>query len=89
MPIHDLEQTAGESGAAIEPDASSAGKIDVNHASAAELDALPGIGAAKANAIVADRERNGAFRSADDLQRVKGIGPKLVEKLKSLIVLGT
>ncbi|QHT60251.1 hypothetical protein GXP70_10045 [Paenibacillus lycopersici] len=67
--------------------ASNEGKIDVNHASAAELDALPGIGAAKAEAIVADRERNGLFRNPDDLLRVKGIGPKLLDKMKSYIVL--
>ena len=77
---------------AADPDAASQssqdGKIDVNHASSAELDALPGIGASKAEAIVADRERNGPFRSADDLLRVKGIGPKLLDKMKSLIVLG-
>ncbi|QHW30481.1 hypothetical protein GZH47_06210 [Paenibacillus rhizovicinus] len=67
--------------------ASGEGKIDINHASAAELDALPGIGAAKAEAIVADRERNGLFQRSDDLLRVKGIGPKLLDKMKSYIVL--
>ena len=63
------------------------GKIDINHATAAQLDALPGIGAAKAEAIVADRAQNGLFKSADDLLRVKGIGPKLLDKMKSFIVL--
>ncbi|NBD22905.1 ComEA family DNA-binding protein [Paenibacillus glycinis] len=78
--------------AADDPDTASSpsadGKIDVNHATSAELDALPGIGAAKAEAIVAERERGGPFRSADDLLRVKGIGPKLLDTMKSLIVLG-
>ncbi|WP_308638813.1 ComEA family DNA-binding protein [Paenibacillus silvisoli] len=67
-------------------DAAGSGKIDINHATAAELDALPGIGAAKAKSIVDDREKNGPFRSADDLLRVKGIGPKLLDKMKSFIV---
>ncbi|GGD71772.1 ComEA family DNA-binding protein [Paenibacillus nasutitermitis] len=62
------------------------GKINLNRATAAELDALPGIGEAKARAIVADREKNGPFRSVDDLLRVKGIGPKLLEKMKASIV---
>ncbi|WP_206098523.1 ComEA family DNA-binding protein [Paenibacillus montanisoli] len=62
------------------------GKIDINHATAEELDAIPGIGAAKAKSIVEDRKKNGLFRKADDLLRVKGIGPKLLEKMKSSIV---
>ncbi|WP_020615672.1 ComEA family DNA-binding protein [Paenibacillus daejeonensis] len=66
------------------PDA--AGKIDINRASAELLDTLPGIGAAKAQAIIADREQNGFFRSADDIIRVRGIGPKMLEKMKEQIV---
>ncbi|WP_202113096.1 ComEA family DNA-binding protein [Paenibacillus sp. MMS18-CY102] len=62
------------------------GLIDINHATAEQLDALPGIGPAKAEAIVADRERNGAFRSLDELDRVKGIGQKLLEKLREHVV---
>lgn len=66
--------------------ADSAGRIDINAATAEELDTLPGIGAAKAQAIVNEREKNGRFRSVEDLLRVKGIGPKLLEKMKSSIV---
>ncbi|TYP78054.1 ComEA family DNA-binding protein [Paenibacillus methanolicus] len=62
------------------------GQIDINRAAANELDALPGIGAAKAQAIVAEREAGGPFGSADDLLRVKGIGPKLLAKLKPHVV---
>ncbi|EFM12716.1 competence protein ComEA helix-hairpin-helix repeat protein [Paenibacillus curdlanolyticus YK9] len=62
------------------------GRIDINRANAEELDALPGIGPAKAAAIVADRERNGAFRSVEELDRVKGIGLKMVEKLREHVV---
>ncbi len=50
------------------------GKIDLNTATARELEALPGIGEVRARAIVADREANGPFRIVEDLTRVKGIG---------------
>ncbi|MBD3917905.1 ComEA family DNA-binding protein [Paenibacillus sp. PR3] len=62
------------------------GRIDINHATAQQLDELPGIGPAKAAAIVADREANGPFRSVDDLDRVKGIGAKMIEKLRASVV---
>jgi competence ComEA-like helix-hairpin-helix protein len=62
--------------------------LDLNRASAAELEALPGIGAAKAAAIVAHRDASGAFRSVDELEAVRGIGPALVEKLRPHVTLG-
>ena len=55
--------------------------IDLNTASAAALEMLPGIGPTLAQRIVEDRERGGAFASVDDLQRVRGIGPRTVEKI--------
>lgn len=60
---------------------SSPGPVDVNRASAAELEALPGIGPTLAQRIVADREANGRFATLGELERVSGIGPKLVERL--------
>jgi competence ComEA-like helix-hairpin-helix protein len=62
--------------------------LDLNRASAAELEALPGIGAAKAAAIVAHRDASGAFHSVDELEAVRGIGPALVEKLRPHVTLG-
>ncbi|MFC5651791.1 ComEA family DNA-binding protein [Paenibacillus solisilvae] len=62
------------------------GKLDINQATAEQLDALPGIGAVKAQTIVSDREKSGQFGSVNDLLRVKGIGPKLLEKIKDSIV---
>lgn len=56
--------------------------VNINTASAEELDALPGIGATKAAAIIADRAANGPFGSCDDLGRITGIGPATVEKLR-------
>ena len=54
--------------------------VDINSADAATLaNALQGIGPAKAEAIVAYREKHGPFKSVDDLVMVKGIGEKTVE----------
>ncbi|AZN40382.1 ComEA family DNA-binding protein [Paenibacillus albus] len=74
-------------GNATPPPSDTEGKVDINHATVEQLDTLPGIGASKAKAIAADREQNGLYHNADDLLRVKGIGPKLLAKLKSFIVL--
>jgi len=63
-----------------------AGKLDINRATAAELDDLKGIGPAKAQAIIQDREKNGKYASANDLLRVKGIGEKLLQGIEDSIV---
>ncbi|MEL6795980.1 MAG: helix-hairpin-helix domain-containing protein, partial [Planctomycetota bacterium] len=60
-------------------------RIAVNSASAAELDLLPGIGPVYAQRIVDERSANGLFASIQDLQRVRGIGPKTAAKLAPLI----
>jgi competence protein ComEA len=67
-------------------DLSTPDKIDLNTASAAELDALPGIGPAIAQRIVDYREANGRFAAIEDIVNVKGIGPATFEQLKDLIV---
>lgn len=74
----------GPRASAPTPDAPT-GPIDVDHASAAELDRLPGIGPALAQRIVEDREANGAFGSVEALQRVRGIGPALAARLAPLV----
>ena len=62
--------------------------IDVNLADAAELASLPGIGPSLAAAILADRAANGPFPSVEALDRVKGIGPSTVERLRARVVVG-
>ena len=58
--------------------------VNVNTAASSALESLPGIGPAKAAAIIADREANGPFASCSDLQRVRGIGPATVANMSSL-----
>lgn len=55
--------------------------LDVNQASATDLEAIPGVGPERAQAIVAEREERGAFSSVTDLDRVRGIGPSTVANL--------
>lgn len=63
------------------------GPVSVNAADVASLDALPGIGPVTAQAIVADRQEHGPFRSVDDLDRVSGIGPATIERLRAGLTL--
>ncbi len=60
------------------------GPVDVNVATAEELTRLPGIGPAKAQAVVIHRERHGPFASLDGLLDVRGIGPATLERLRPM-----
>ena len=63
-------------------DTGSAGVVNVNTATVAELQLLPGIGEARARAVVAERKRRGGFKSVDELLEVKGIGDASLERLR-------
>jgi competence protein ComEA len=63
------------------------GPVHLNTASAAELEALPGVGPSLAQAIVSERARLGGFRRIDDLRRVRGIGDRRFEQLRPLVAL--
>ncbi|WP_432562673.1 helix-hairpin-helix domain-containing protein [Kineococcus sp. SYSU DK003] len=71
---------AGNQGASAAP-----GPVNLNTASATDLDELPGVGEVLAGRIVAWRETNGNFTSVEDLGEVQGIGPKVLEDLRDLV----
>lgn len=60
-------------------------RIDPNRATSAELDRLPGVGPSVADAIVRERERGGWYGDADDLERVRGIGPATAARITPLL----
>lgn len=67
--------------------AAEAGKINLNTATAAELEQLDGIGKAKAEAIVQYRQLNGKFTALEQLAQVKGIGKTLLDKNREKVTL--
>jgi len=76
------------SGSAQAETATANAPVDLNRATAEQLETLPGIGAVKAAAILAVRDTKGGFQSMDELEAVRGIGPALVKKLRPLVVIG-
>jgi len=79
-------QNAAQRGRVIDIEQSDAPQqkfaLQLNQATWAELSLLPGVGETTARKIVADREANGPFLSVDDLQRISGIGPKTVSRIR-------
>ncbi len=70
------------------PPGAPTGKVNINTATAEELEALPGIGEVLSKRIVADREVNGPFTMVDDLMRVPGIKEGLMSQLRDLVTVG-
>ncbi len=71
------------------PCAAFAGPVNVNSADASEIaKELQGIGLAKAKAIVDYRQKNGPFKTPEDLRKVKGFGPKVLERNRANIRTG-
>lgn len=62
--------------------------VNINTASQAELEGVRGLGPSKAKAIISYREKNGAFKSLDDLDNVKGFGKASIEKLRPELTAG-
>lgn len=62
-------------------------KIDVNHADAWLLEALQGIGTTRAKAIIDYRQKNGLFRNINELTKVDGISPALLEQIRPLLTI--
>ena len=61
--------------------------VDINTADQAELESLPGIGTAKAQAILDYRSIHGSFDSIEELLEVEGIGEKLLEKIQDYVII--
>ena len=62
-----------------------AGKLDLDVATAAQIESLPGVGPATAKRIVADRMQRGPFVTRDGFRRVRGTGPTFLAKIDSLV----
>lgn len=69
------------------PPSSAGGRINVNMATASELERLPGVGPAIARSILECRETMGRFSCVEDLLKVKGIGAKKLEAMRSMIAI--
>ena len=67
--------------------ATAASPVNLNTATAADLQTLPGVGKAMAARILEYRQKNGSFRKTEDLMNVKGIGEKSFLKLKPLVTI--
>jgi competence protein ComEA len=65
--------------------ASSVGPVHLNTATAADLDALPGVGPVTAQKILDYRQQHGAFGNVDELDAIPGIGPKRLDQLRELV----
>lgn len=83
---------AAQAGSARKPTTASQSSasmpVNLNTASVAQLEGLPGIGKAMAERIVEYRQKNGSFKKAEDLMNVRGIGEKNFLKLKALVTVG-
>jgi competence protein ComEA len=78
--------SAGSAFAAAKP--APAGKVNLNTATADQLTAVPGIGEKLAARIVEHRQKNGAFKSVQELMNVKGVGEKSLGKLEPFLSTG-
>ena len=63
-------------------------RLDINEMSAAQLEAIPGIGEMLAKRIVAYRDANGPFHTLEEVMNVEGIGEKKLDQIASLVKVG-
>lgn len=75
----------GAGGAGTEEEPTPSAPLDLNAATQAQLEALPGIGPSLAQAIIQERDREGGFHTVDDLRRVRGIGDVRFAQLRPLV----
>jgi len=82
MAAASADQTAAQPPQSAQPAAS---LLNLNTATQAELEKLPGVGPAMAKTIIEYRQKNGGFKKVEELMNVKGIGEKSFLKLKTLV----
>lgn len=89
IPIRQKNASAKQTGAPAVQDSthSSDGAININIATREELMKLPGIGASKADAIIAYRAENGSFQSPEDIMKISGIKDGVYQKIKDKITI--
>ncbi len=90
-PLADGEQVVvpahgAAAGAGAASGSSAAGPVQLSTATAAQLDALPGVGPVTAQKIIDYRTQHGAFSSVDELDAIPGIGPSKLDQLRGLVV---
>ncbi len=86
--VSEIRETPGGSGRNRAASAGRPDRLNLNEASVEELERLPGIGPARARAIVRWREEHGLFRELEELLEVPGIGPATLERLRPLASVG-
>jgi competence protein ComEA len=79
---------AQEKASKARPAAAVGATVNLNTATAAELQALPGVGASTARLIIEHRQKNGGFKKIEELMNIKGIGEKSFLKLKPRVTVG-
>lgn len=84
-PVPSSTLAASIDGGSTPPGPSAQARIDLNSATAAQLDALPGVGPATARAIISHRTRKGPFAKVEDLMNVPGIGPAKFAAIRDLV----
>ena len=82
-------QEAARPPAKATPSASSGAPINLNTATVAQLETLPGVGKSTAERILEYRQKNGGFKKVEDLMNVRGVGEKSFLKMKPLITVTT
>jgi len=87
-PDLDVEKGQKETKSESPANAFSPGKIDINSATAEELESLPSIGPAMAERIIEYRNTYGRFYDIQEIKEVRGIGEKTYQKIRDLIVAG-
>lgn len=88
VPIH-AQQAKAPARSAAKPMPDPSSPLNLNTATQAQLEALPGIGASTAARILEYRQKNGAFKKVEDLMNVQGVGEKSFLKLKPLITVSS